>query len=83
MPLSLTWEDEVALLTMCQHTLFDHVTEQFAHHGPRASNHFRQSVVTQLKNDESAAPVFDAKAGAKVLNTASSRSRNDSPMNPA
>ena len=73
----------MALLTMCQQTLFDHVTEQFAHHGPRASNHFRQRVVTQLKNDESAAPVFDAEADAKVLKHRLESFTEQSPMNPA
>ena len=57
----------MVLRTTCQHTFFDHITDQLAHHGPRASNHFRQVFLTQLENDESTAPVFDPKARAKVL----------------
>ena len=55
------------LFTACQQTLFNHVTDHLAYHGPRASNHLRQIFLTQLKNDESAAPVFDPETGAKVL----------------
>jgi len=42
----------VVLLTTCQHTFLNHVTDQLARHGQRASNHFLQVFLTQLKNDE-------------------------------
>lgn len=52
------------LFIACQQTSVNHVTDQLARHGPRASNHLRQIFVTQLKNDEGAARVFDPETGA-------------------
>src|SRR5713101_4633276 len=57
----------MVLLATCQQTLSRHVTDQLADHGSGTSDHFRQIILIQLKDDKSSSLIINAEPTTEIL----------------